>query len=211
MFAKRDRAVRADRLSFNLINEPTRENEWMTRADHERVIRAAVATVRTVDPTRLIIVDGLTWGNEPLPELADLGVAQSCRAYLPMGVSHYQATWVGSVTEWKTPVWPGGDHHGQPMTRADLEAHYAKWAALTTRGIGVHCGEGGAWSKTPHAVVLAGLADVLDILKQHKIRWALWNFRGAFGVLDSNRPDVAYEDWRGHKLDRALLELLRAN
>ena len=34
---------------------------------------------------------------------------------------------------------------------------------------------------------------------------------GSFGVLDSDREDVAYEDWRGHKLDRAMLDLLQAS
>ena len=38
---------------------------------------------------------------------------------------------------------------------------------------------------------------------------ALWNFRGAFGVLDSGRADVQYEDWQGHQLDRELLSLLQ--
>jgi hypothetical protein len=33
--------------------------------------------------------------------------------------------------------------------------------------------------------------------------------RGTFGILDSERSDVVYEDWHGHKLDRALLELLQ--
>jgi endoglucanase len=33
--------------------------------------------------------------------------------------------------------------------------------------------------------------------------------RGTFGILDSERTDVRYENFRGHKLDRALLELLR--
>jgi endoglucanase len=37
----------------------------------------------------------------------------------------------------------------------------------------------------------------------------MWNFRGAFGVLDSGRADVAYEDFRGRKLDRKMLDLLR--
>ncbi len=32
--------------------------------------------------------------------------------------------------------------------------------------------------------------------------------RGSFGVLDSGRPDVKYEDWYGRKLDRRLLDLL---
>jgi endoglucanase len=27
--------------------------------------------------------------------------------------------------------------------------------------------------------------------------------------MDSNREDVAYEDWYGHKLDRKLLSLLQ--
>jgi len=50
---------------------------------------------------------------------------------------------------------------------------------------------------------------VLDILTPHNIGYALWNFRGAFGILDSGRSDVAYEDWHGHKLDREFLNLLQ--
>jgi endoglucanase len=57
--------------------------------------------------------------------------------------------------------------------------------------------------------VLAWLRDVLEILKEHGIGWALWNLRGAFGILDSGRADVAYADWHGLKLDRKLLDLLR--
>jgi endoglucanase len=38
---------------------------------------------------------------------------------------------------------------------------------------------------------------------------ALWNLRGSFGILDSGRPDVEYEELRGHKLDRKMLEMLR--
>src|SRR5436190_1657323 len=36
-----------------------------------------------------------------------------------------------------------------------------------------------------------------------------WNFSGGFCILDSGRADVKYEDWRGHKLDKAMLELLQ--
>jgi len=35
----------------------------------------------------------------------------------------------------------------------------------------------------------------------------MWKFRGSFGVLDSGRADVAYEDCHGHKLDRKMPEL----
>jgi endoglucanase len=46
----------------------------------------------------------------------------------------------------------------------------------------------------------------------HEAGWgnALWNLRGSFGILDSERKDVAYEDFGGHKLDRKMLELLRS-
>ena len=36
----------------------------------------------------------------------------------------------------------------------------------------------------------------------------MWEFRGSFGIIDSGRADVDYEDFRGHKLDRKLLDLL---
>jgi endoglucanase len=35
----------------------------------------------------------------------------------------------------------------------------------------------------------------------------MWNVRGAFGILNSNREDVKYEDFKGHKLDREMLEI----
>ncbi len=207
--ARRYKGIASTDLSFNLINEPPAPSaEGMTRADHERVVRTTVAAIRDVDPDRLIIADGLGHGRLPLPELADLGIAQSCRAYEPMGVSHYRASWVDS-RGWPEPQWPGGYHYGASWGREHLEQLYEPWVALAAQGIGVHCGEGGAFRYTPHAVLLAWLRDVLEILAAHNIGFALWNFRGSFGVLDSERADVDYVPWHGHQLDRALLELLR--
>jgi hypothetical protein len=57
-------------------------------------------------------------------------------------------------------------------------------------------------------VFLAWFQDILEILTPRGIGYALWNFRGDFGILDSGRVDVDYEDWHGHKLDRKILDLL---
>ena len=209
LFATRYKALSSERLSFDLVNEPCAPSEeFMTRADHERVVRATVAAIRAIDPDRLIIADGLSWGNDPLPELADLGIAQSCRAYAPMGISHYEASWVGSEG-WVEPSWPGKVQSGEHWDRSKLESHYEKWVDIARQGVGVHCGEGGAFNRTPHPVVLAWFRDVLEILTGHNIGYALWNFHGPFGILDSERADVAYEDWHGHQLDRKLLSLLQ--
>jgi endoglucanase len=55
------------------------------------------------------------------------------------------------------------------------------------------------------------MRDNLTLWKEAGWGWALWNFRGAFGVLDSGRADVKYEEFRGHQLDREMLELLKAS
>jgi endoglucanase len=34
---------------------------------------------------------------------------------------------------------------------------------------------------------------------------------GGFGILDSGRSDVQYEDFHGHKLDREMLKLLQSD
>jgi endoglucanase len=52
------------------------------------------------------------------------------------------------------------------------------------------------------------MGDQLALWKEAGWGWSMWNLRGDFGILDSNREDVRYEDYRGHKLDRRMLELL---
>ena len=213
MLAERYQGVATEALSFDLLNEPPRPG-WLTgftRARHERVMRAAVNAIREVDPARLLILDGLDYGRRPCPELADLpGVAQSCRAYEPFNLTHYQADWVPRRGRWREPEWPlQRDHFGRRWTRARLEKTYAPWRSLMTAGVGVHCGEAGCFHRTSHPVFLAWFDDVLGVLRESGIGWALWNLRGPFGVVDSGREDVNYEDWHGHQLDRKLLELLR--
>ena len=204
IFAKRYRGISSSSVSFDLINEPQSASD-----EYERVVRAATGTIRAADPKRMVIVDGLKTGNEPVLEVIDLGVGQSCRAYIPAGISHYRASWVDKKSTFPDPIWPDTQGKTHRWDRRRLEEHYGKWANLAKKGIGVHCGEAGAYNKTPHKVVLAWLRDILEILTGHGIGLALWNFRGPFGIIDSGRKDAAYEDFHGHKLDRKLLDLLQ--
>ncbi|NDK17156.1 MAG: glycoside hydrolase, partial [Armatimonadetes bacterium] len=82
------------------------------------------------------------------------------------------------------------------------------WKNAESQGIGAMVGEFGAFNKTPHDVVLRWMEDSLANWQKAGWGWAQWNFRGSFGILDSGRADVQYEDWEGHKLDRQMLELL---
>ena len=85
----------------------------------------------------------------------------------------------------------------------------APWQALESQGVGVMVGEFGAFQYTPHDIVLRWMGDMFANWKEASWGYALWNFRGSFGILDSGRSDVAYEDFHGHKLDRKMLQLLQ--
>ena len=103
----------------------------------------------------------------------------------------------------------------QPHRYADEGREYlyrrqlAKWDEALSRGTFVMAGEFGVWKMTPHEMVLDVLEDYLTLWEERKMGWALWNLRGEFGVLNSNRADVEYESYEGNKLDRRLLELLQ--
>ena len=84
---------------------------------------------------------------------------------------------------------------------------FRQWDDFIDSG-GIIVGEWGAYNKTPHDITLRWMEDNLINYKEHGIGWALWNFTGSFGPLNSGRPDVQYEDYNGYKLDRKMLELL---
>ncbi len=88
------------------------------------------------------------------------------------------------------------------------EQNIEPWESAMKAGIPIMVGEFGSYNQTPHAVALAWLEDNLKLWKENNWGWALWNFRGTFGILDSQRSDVTYEDYQGHKLDRQMLNLL---
>ena len=58
------------------------------------IARVLIATIRDVSPDRLIFADGTDLAQTPVMGLADEGIVQSTRGYLPKMVSHYRAGWV---------------------------------------------------------------------------------------------------------------------
>jgi endoglucanase len=210
-FARRYQGVPPARLSFDLFNEPP---FMADQARYVEIARALIATIREVSPDRLIFADGADIGQTPVLGLVDEGVVQSTRGYLPKMISHYTATWVpkNEFESFAVPEWPMVDAHGVRWDREKLrEELIRKWQPLTAVGVPVHVGEWGCFVKTPHAAVLGWMTDLLALWKEAGWGWAMWNLRGGFGLVDSGRADVKYESFRGHQLDRQMLDLLRAN
>lgn len=204
-FAKRYRGIPNDDLSFDLLNEPPNIHE----EQHNPVMLSVIEAIRDADPNRLIIVDGLAVGRQPIMGLVDKNVVQSTRGYDPMRVSHHEASWIPGSDTWPQPTWPLTTDEGTIDRTALRQRLIEPWRAVVAQGIKVHVGEWGAYNQTPHDVVLAWMEDLLQLWREAGWGWALWNLRGSFGILDSGRADVDYEDYRGHKLDRKMLVLLQ--
>lgn len=125
-----------------------------------------------------------------------------------------QVTWADStwgrrqmphdVTREGRVVPPAGTNVAQPLIE-----YLKPWREIAAKGETVFVGEWGCFNRTPHAVALGWMESWLEQWQQAEFGWALWNFRGSFGILDSGRADVTYEEWRGHKLDREMLTLLQ--
>ena len=207
-FARRYKAVPSLNLSFNLINEPN----GCSLRQYAAVIRHALRAIREVDPGRTVMIDGM-FGETmlPVPELLDLPNAiHSTRGYAPFNLTHYLAPWAGTPSE--PPTWPTkiGDVTVWDKDRLDQLCILPEEGLCYRKpGTRIFVGEWGCWNRTPHDVTLRWMRDFLELWKRAGWGWALWCFRGSFGILDSHRSDVAYEDWQGHKLDRKMLELLR--
>ncbi|MBX2815501.1 MAG: cellulase family glycosylhydrolase [Saprospiraceae bacterium] len=218
-WAKRYRSKSRQELSFDLLNEPCLREDMNDQHSkrsavpgpkYRAMVLNAMEVILRYNKDRIIMADGNNVGSEVIPEITDLDIGQSCRGYHPGIISHFRAPWaVKDPDSQPVPSWPG-QIGGRTLNRQMLEEFYAPWIALTQQGIGVHCGECGCYNKTPHDVFLAWFADVLDVLGSNGIGFALWEFRGSFGILNSGRKDVDYEDWYGYKLDRKLLQLLQA-
>ena len=210
-FARRYKEVSSERLSFDLFNEPPFMPD---QSRYVEVATALIQAIRSESPDRLIVADGADIGQTPMMGLAGQGIVQSTRGYLPKMVSHYTATWVpkNEFESLEKPTWPMVDAAGNHWDRDKLrQVLIDPWRPLIERGVPIHVGEWGCYTATPHDVMLAWMKDMLAIWKEVGWGWSMWNLRGGFGLVDSNRADVKYEEFHGHRLDRELLELLLAN
>jgi endoglucanase len=209
--SERYRDIPSSRLSFDLFNEPPFMKD---QSRYVEIARALIAAIRGVSPDRLITADGADLGQTPVLGLVDEGIVQSTRGYLPKMISHYTATWVppAEFESLARPTWPMRDKNGVLWDKEKLRAELiTTWKPLTDQGVPIHVGEWGCWTKTPRQACIGWMTDLLSLWKEAGWGWSMWNLRGGFGILDSDRVETTYEDYKGHKLDREMLELLLAH
>lgn len=208
-FAHRYKDVPSQSLSFDLLNEPPSPGECgMTRQNHAALIRRTVSAIRAIDPQREIIINGLGGGYMAVPELAGLGVIHSGRGYHPMPISHHKAGWWSGHADAPAPKYPGLRWQSRTWGRTTLRDSYKPWRDVERRGAGIHIGEFGCFKHTPNHVAMRWLADLLSIFREFGWGYAMWQFKGPFGIIEHGRPGAKFESVAGYDVDRALLDLI---
>ena len=206
-FARRYRGIPNAALSFNLVNEPTGFSELQYIDVFGRTIEA----IRKVDPDRFVMLDGNKCASTPVAHFYEVPLTgQAFRGYTPHAISHYKAHYVADqpATE---PTWPfSGEMATLRRWNFELpQATLAKFAGPRKAGYPVMIGEFGCYNQLKHETCLAWMEECLKLWQGENLGWAIWMVDGSFGFLDSERKDVSYEDFEGHKLDRKMLDLLR--
>ncbi|MDD5930558.1 MAG: cellulase family glycosylhydrolase [Spirochaetales bacterium] len=208
LFANRYKNYSKDQLSFDLLNEPPAEGQYgLTREIHKAIMARTAGEIRKITPDRIIICDGLGGGHLACPELADLNVVLSGRGYMPFRLTHWNADWVSGSDKWEYPKWPGMFCDNTTWNREALKNFYAPWKALKDSGCTVHIGEAGCFNKVSNDVALAWYKDFFSVCNELGFGFALWNFRGPFGIAEHGREGTNWIEKNGIKFDRDLYEL----
>ncbi|MDR2546431.1 MAG: cellulase family glycosylhydrolase [Lachnospiraceae bacterium] len=210
--ARRYQGISATEMSFDLLNEPPDVGKYgFTRDIHQQIMRPTIAAIKAIDPDRPIVIDGVGGGHEAMPEMADAGVIHSGRGYTPFQISHNQAGWCGDEMEWIEPVYPGISDDEQYWDRDALIEFYQPWRDVEKQGVEIIIGEFGCYNQTPNDIAIRWLSDLLSVYKEFGWGYALWNFKGPFGIVEHNRPGTKFRDMDGFMVDGELLALMKEN
>jgi aryl-phospho-beta-D-glucosidase BglC (GH1 family) len=135
-FASRYKDIPYEELSFNLVNEPGDMNE----ATYVAVMKKAISKIQSINPNRVIYVDGLSYGRNLITSLKDeKNIIQAIHVYDPMTLTHYKAEWVAGSDTWPVPIWPMldisqylyGPWKGELQTPLVLEGTFKKDSVIT--------------------------------------------------------------------------------
>lgn len=204
-----------DTLAFEMLNEVVlpESGPW------NLLIKRVVARIRLNDPRRLIIIGGNHY-NAPdelrnLEVLDDPNILCTFHFYAPLTVTHQKAPWVPALVQFNQQVdYPGQAIGLEPFLKAN-PGHRARLGTEAGRrfdvsylesvlqpalesaqrfGQTIYCGELGVYDRAPLTTRLNWTRDVIALLSEHGIGYALWTYKNLdFGLVDKDGQIVSQE------------------
>lgn len=193
-------------IVFELLNEVTLPDNRLWNP----LVSRTVAAIRAIAPQAVIMIGGThnnaVSGLDGLVEIDDPNVVYTFHTYEPLYFTHQNAPWDAGPREWGgAPSYPGyleglgewlaaNPQHNKAgleqvdrrMDRellADVVAPAVAFSART--GHEVYCGEFGVADWVDPASRRAWLTDILGLLRDNGIGFALWTYKAMdFGLVD---------------------------
>jgi len=201
-----------DRVALEILNEAVARDP----RDWNRVSREAFRAIREAAPRHDIVL-GSNWycmckSYDTLEIPDDPKKILTFHFYNPMAVTHHKAVWT-PLGRWDGPVsypglpWRDGVPESVPEPlRTRMVAANIPWTAeqmeqelsipLTRAretGSRLYCGEFGVHAAAPAALRRAWLGDAVRTFESHGIGWAMWDWKGVFGVVDQEGRSTGIE------------------
>jgi endoglucanase len=196
-----------DMVSFDILNEPGN----VSPIEYVDVLTPVLRAASTIAPRKKVFIEGTKWAWTPPSVSGISNLVLSLHAYKPSKLTHYRAPWFPGSDTWPIPTWPLEDQDVVWDKKYLEENEILNWRDVSRRRLyPVHVGEFGVYNQTPHEVALSWMETQLKLWRDAGWGWALWQLSGVFGIFNSERSDVKYEDYAGMKLDRKMLELLQS-
>jgi len=197
-------------VAYELMNEAaaTDPDDW------NRVAMTAFQAIRALEPNRTIVLGSNRWNSvstfDQLHVPEDKNTILTFHFYHPMLITHHRAGWCPEGKMYNGPVqYPGSpipseslsqvvapkinrliqlnlDELNKAYNRQSMVADFAKPLAVAQRtGLRLYCGEFGVINLAPQLVREAWYRDLVSVFNECQIDWALWDYKGAFGIIDS--------------------------
>lgn len=206
------------RIFYELLNEPELQDPYRWMGIQARVDDA----IRKIDPYHTIIATAAGYSNPPdllrLEPVADSNVIYNFHFYSPHTFTHQGASWgadnwifyknipypatASDLTQQLKNV-PGdvarfelyeyGMENWNPEGIAGRIAFMADWAR--EHHVPLICNEFGAYRETaPPASRDRWIHDVRTAFEANHIGWAMWDYRGNFGVVTRTTAQIVPDD-----------------
>ncbi len=199
-------------VAYELLNEPVAHDP----ADWNTVAHMAFDEIRSREADRVVIIGSNDFQQpQTFPDLVlpdDENIIPSFHFYSPLVVTHYRAQWSDPVKDYAGPI----SYPGRPIDASDFAKMPPDWQEMAERmelnipfgpeqmveaigpvldktrqlGLRAYCGEFGCYGTSPLEVRLAWLRDIVAVFRRLGISWALWDYKGNFGIVDAERSDT---------------------
>ncbi len=213
-FVEQDHA----RIFYELMNEPEVHDPYRWMGIQARVDEA----IRQIDPYHTIVATAANYSNLPdllqLEPLPDANVIYNFHFYDPHEFTHQGASWgadnwifyqnipypatpadltvqmknvPGDLARYELYEYSIGDWNAQGI--AGRIAFAAAWAR--ERNVPLICDEFGVYRETaPPASRGRWIHDVRTALEANHIGWAMWDYRGNFGIVTRTATEITPDD-----------------